>query len=354
MKTFILTGPHKGKTMVVASWAFVDGRLQLPDQDADAASRILCRYHACQILETDDMIVSIWGPKDDKEWRQRAQTIARERWPGRVLIVSHPSQWEPMTPETVATLDGVILTEGCEQVLEGMRSCGVRDKDIFQIPLDPTIPDPNRAASETQQHSRTGTYLEQPDLEGDPKDVAPEDPGPDSPGQPTVAAEGESGEPETDVIPDSVIGRFLGKEPEDMKTMLADKAMQDVLTDAFVEQALKMEQDYGDPRLEVVELLAARLDAPAPPVVEDPAPDLEPEVAAEPEPKAPPVATVTLTPKKFVGRNVRAIREQLRDDPALSIEFLEEALAQEQDKKAPRGDVIRKLKARIKSDQGDA
>ncbi len=355
MKTFIATGPLAGVTGTIASWAFVKGMLQLPDQDADAASRILCRYHGCKILETDDMIVSIWGPKDDNEWRQRAQQVARERWPGRSLQVHHPSEWKLIDRAEALKIAGVLVTEGCDHVVQGLYSCGIRPPQIYTIPLNPNVPDPGRTGSEMQEGSRTGTYLADPTEDLKARDEADAAAPTTEAGEETTAAPAtEDAETSTETDEQaSVAARFLAKEQDDIAGLLKDSAMDDVLTDSFLEAAIALELEAEAPRGGVLELLSLRVGAPVPVVTEqEPIADApEPEPAEEAS-KDGDEEVVDISPEQLVRLSVRAFRKQLQDEAfqaTLTPEYLEDALAAEKEKAKPRNDILRKLNHRLGS-----
>ncbi len=373
MKTFISTGPLKGHTGMIASWMFTDGRLELPNDDADAASRILCRFHGCQILETGDMIVAIWGPKQDGAWRTRAQQVARERWPGRGLQVRHPSQWKPLSKEEAARIDGVLVTAGCEQVVDGCYAGGIRPTQVYTIPLNPGEPDPGRSASETQGSSRTGTYLADPN---DPEPTNPEDqpvpdPGPGAPGEILAPA----GAPAADATADeratktAVAERFIEKDLEEIVGLLKDGDMATVLTDELLEEALKIELASGEPRGEVLEVLSLRVGKPVDEVAgaatdtadtegnqgeaqgEDQVADAG--KASENDRKPTPE---TMTPATFVRLSVRGVRDALKSEEYRSIltaEFLRDAIEAEEEKARPREDTLRKLRQRMEAAVGD-
>jgi len=383
MKTFISTGPLEGHTGMIASWMFTDGRLELPDDDADAASRILCRFHGCKILETGDMIVAIWGPKRDGAWRTRAQQVARERWPGRALQVRHPSQWKPLSKEEAARIDGVLVTEGCEQVVDGCYAGGIRPIQVVTIPLNPGVPDPGRSASETQGKSRTGTYLADPndDDPTNPEDPPVTDPGPGAPGEVLAPAGVPATDPDADerATKTAVAERFIEKDLEEIVGLLKDGDMATVLTDELLEEALKIELASGEPRGEVVEVLSLRVGKPVDAVVEaatgavatdetaDNVPDeaqVEAQVqdgdqspdAAEPPDDSGKVTPATVSPETFVRMSVRAVRDALGSDeyrPILTADFLRDAIEAEQEKARPREDTLRKLRMRMHREQSN-
>ncbi len=49
MKAFILPAALAGRTITIAGWDFVNGKLELSDEDGVQAERVLCRFHNCTV-----------------------------------------------------------------------------------------------------------------------------------------------------------------------------------------------------------------------------------------------------------------------------------------------------------------
>ena len=333
MKTFEAHGPLANITGSVASWWFVEGRLQLPDAEANAAARILCRFHTVRILETDDMVVHIWGPKASNDWRSRAQTVARETWPGRALVVRHPDELGTLETDLQQKVDGVLVTDGCEAVVQAYQKAGIPEGRLRYIPTNPTAPDPNRTGSETEHLTRTGVHLEAPD--GRPVVArGTEDPPPDVEGQTVAPPEAPAAvdEPELD---SGLVTRLLTKAPEEIRHLLTDEEMVGVFTRQLVQAAYDAEMASSDRRPLVLEMFANRLGVKVPEHI-----------------LAPQVTDPEMTAEKFVVQPVRDIRRALKDEQfisGLSRDFVLRALEAESRKARPRQDVVRKLTTALRA-----
>lgn len=112
MVTFEAYGALAGMTGKIAGWEFVDGLLQLPDEEAEAAARVLTRFHTVR--------VSARERRDPTRPGRRASDYhAANPEPPKVVESPAPPPMEEPTvePAAVETTPPVIMRPLEEEVL---------------------------------------------------------------------------------------------------------------------------------------------------------------------------------------------------------------------------------------------